>query len=79
MSTVDTEELDDKVRQIYRQVAEHPRAASTSRWAGRWPSGSDTHPSCSMPSHPARSNPSPVWATFSTSPPSAPGARARPG
>jgi len=24
MSTVDTQELDDKVRQIYRQVAEHP-------------------------------------------------------
>ena len=27
MSIVDTQELDDKVQQIYRQVAEHPRSA----------------------------------------------------
>ena len=37
-AAVDTEELETKVKDMYRHVAEQPEASTTSRWDGRWPS-----------------------------------------
>ena len=67
-TAVDTQELEAKVKTMYRHVAEEPQGDYHFELAARWPSASATQPMCWTESPRARSSRSPAWATSSTSP-----------
>ena len=53
--TLDVQELESRVKEMYREVAEHPERESTSRRAGSSPNGSATRRRSSTRSRPRRS------------------------
>lgn len=60
MARVDVDELRDKVKVMYRAVAEAPKASSTSRWDTTWRGGSATRPESWMAFRPKPSSRSPA-------------------
>jgi SAM-dependent methyltransferase len=71
--TLDTQELEQRVKGMYEEVPATPTVTSTSRPVVLWPNAWDTPRKTSTASRRRRSTPSPESATSSTWPPSAPG------
>ncbi len=68
VTTVDTVELETKVKEMYRHVAQRPAATTTSSWAKVLPCASGTTPNGYGTCPPGPSNRSPASASSSTSP-----------